>query len=163
MANDQIDSDKETEDVRISRDAEVREAEGRPQTWSSATVLPVPKPQDGYVFRWIRTTMRGEADNTNVSRKLREGWVPVKLSDHPELRIMSDIDIRPEFDGNVVVGGLMLCKIPEELMAQRKAYSEEQAQIQMDAVDSNYLREQDARMPLLPSERSTRVTFGDGS
>jgi hypothetical protein len=105
--------------------------------------------------------MRGEADNANVSAKFREGWEPVRLEDHPELRVLPDIDTR--FEGNVVIGGLMLCKMPNEVIEQKKAYHQHLSDTQIEAVENSYLREQDARMPLLPSERSTRVTFGDGS
>jgi hypothetical protein len=31
---------------------------------------------------------------------------------------------------------------------------------QMDAVDNNYMRQSDPRMPVLRSERSTRTSFG---
>jgi hypothetical protein len=31
-----------------------------------------------------------EADNLNVSSKMREGWEPVKLADHPEMKLMVD-------------------------------------------------------------------------
>ena len=159
MSNDK--SNLENTDVRMSRELSDRESEKRPATWAPPTVLPVPEPQDGYSFRWVRTAMRNEPDNMNVSRKLREGWEPVKIEDHPELKVLPDIDTR--FEGNVVVGGLMLCKMASEILEQKKAYHEQQAQTQIEAVENNYLREQDARMPMLPSERSTRVTFGDGS
>lgn len=151
----------EEQDPRAKREHETRESDARPDTWTPPSVLPTPDPQDGYVFRWIRTSMRGEADNTNVSRKYREGWEPVRLEDHPELRLIPDIDSR--FDGAAVVGGLMLCKNSAEKMNQKKEYMQRINQEQMDAVDQNYMREQDARMPLLPPERRTRVTFGDGS
>jgi hypothetical protein len=159
MSNDK--SNLENTDVRMSRELSDRESEKRPATWTPPTVLPVPEPQEGYSFRWVRTAMRNEPDNMNVSRKLREGWEPVKIEDHPELKVLPDIDTR--FEGNVVVGGLMLCKMASEILEQKKAYHEQQAQTQIEAVENNYLREQDARMPMLPSERSTRVTFGDGS
>jgi hypothetical protein len=105
--------------------------------------------------------MRGETDNTNVSRKYREGWEPVKLEDYPELKLIPDIDSR--FDGAAVIGGLMLCKNSTELMDQKRDYINKQSNIQMEAVDNNFLRENDARMPLLPPDRKTRVSFGDGS
>ena len=154
-------SNLENTDVRMSRELSDRESEKRPATWTPPTVLPVPEPQEGYAFRWVRTAMRNEPDNMNVSRKLREGWEPVKIEDHPELKVLPDIDTR--FEGNVVVGGLMLCKMASEILEQKRAYNDQQAQTQIEAVENNYLREQDARMPMLPSERSTRVTFGDGS
>ena len=151
----------EEQDPRAKREHESREVNARPDTWTPPSVLPIPDPQEGYVFRWIRTSMRGEADNTNVSRKYREGWEPVRLEDHPELRLIPDIDTR--FDGAAVVGGLMLCKNSAEKMQQRQAYMDKINKEQMEAVDQNFMREQDARMPLLPPERRTRVTFGDGS
>lgn len=138
-----------------------RQAESRPNdSWVPQSALPVPEPKDGWVFRWIRTSSLGRADNTNVSRQFREGWEPVKAEDHPELKILSDIN--SQFKGNVEVGGLLLCKAPEEKMKQRQKYFQEVSDRQIDGVDRSYLRENDPRMPLLNPERSTRTTFGRG-
>lgn len=155
------DTANEEQDPRAKREHDTREVSSRPASWKPPTVLPVPDPQDGYEFRWIRVSMRGNSDNTNVSRKYREGWEPVRLEDHPELKLLPDIDSR--FDGAAVIGGLMLCKNTTELMDQKREYNQEQAEGQMQAVDNNLMRENDARMPLLPPDRSTRVKFGDGS
>jgi hypothetical protein len=151
----------EEQDSRAKREHDTREVSSRPASWRPPSVLPTPDPQDGYVFRWIRTAMRNESDNTNVSRRFREGWEPVRLEDHPELRLLPDIDTR--FDGAAVVGGLMLCKCDARMVEERNDYMREQSRTQMDAVDNNFLRENDARMPLLPPDRRTRVKFGDGS
>jgi hypothetical protein len=138
-----------------------RQAEARPNdSWVPQSSLPVPEPKDGWVFRWIRTSSLGRADNTNVSRQFREGWEPVKAEDHPELKILSDVN--SQFKGNVEVGGLLLCKAPEEKMKQRQKYFQEVSDRQIDGVDRSYLRENDPRMPLLNPERSTRTTFGRG-
>jgi hypothetical protein len=138
-----------------------RQAEARPNdTWLPQSSLPVPEPKDGWVFRWIRTSSRGLADNTNVSRQFREGWEPVRAEDHPELKILSDIN--SQFKGNVEVGGLLLCKAPEEKMKARQKYYQEVSDRQIEGVDRSYLRENDPRMPLLNPERSTRTTFGRG-
>jgi hypothetical protein len=48
-------------------------------------------------------------------------------------------------------------------MQQKRDYMASQANLQMEAVDNNLMRENDARMPLLSPDRSTRVKFGDGS
>jgi hypothetical protein len=105
--------------------------------------------------------MLGQADNTNVSAKFREGWEPVKAEDHPELQVMSDIDSR--FEGNVEVGGLLLCKNSSESVEARKEYLQEINERQMESVENNYMRENDPRMPLLRPERSTKVSFGSGN
>ena len=56
---------------RKPRKIETRESEARDVSWEPASVLPDPDPQDGWVFRWIRTSMVGNPDNTNVSKKFR--------------------------------------------------------------------------------------------
>jgi hypothetical protein len=73
---------------------------------------------------------------------------------------MLQSDINSQFEGNIEVGGLLLCKAPEELMAQRTQHYQSVAENQMASVDNNYLRESDPRMPMLNPERSTRTTFG---
>ncbi len=56
---------------RKKRDAESREVEQRPSdSWMPASVLPTPDPIDGWVFRWVRTSTLGHADNTNVSQNV---------------------------------------------------------------------------------------------
>jgi hypothetical protein len=142
--------------IRVDRQSEARPSD----SWTPQSSLPVPEPKDGWVFRWIRTSSLGRSDNTNVSRQFREGWEPVKAEDHPELKIMSDIN--SQFKGNVEVGGLLLCKAPEEKMKARQRHFQEVSDRQIDGVDRSYLRENDPRMPLLNPERSTRTTFGRG-
>jgi hypothetical protein len=142
--------------VRIERQTETRPDD----SWMPQSSLPVPEPRDGWVFRWIRTSSLGRSDNTNVSRQFREGWEPVRAEDHPELKIMSDIN--SQFKGNVEVGGLLLCKAPLEKMKKREKHFQEVSDRQIEGVDHNYLRQNDPRMPLLQPERSTRSTFGRG-
>jgi hypothetical protein len=145
---------------RTPRDLETREHEIRPTSWTPPSILPDPKPEPGYVYRWIRTSMMNVADNTNVSKQFREGYEPVRAEDHPELMLMADGNSR--FKGNIEVGGLLLCKIREETVRQRAAYYGNMAQQQMESVDNNLMRESDPRMPVLRPERSSRTTFGRG-
>ena len=104
--------------------------------------------------------MQGTVDATNVSSKLREGWEPVKATDHPEITLVTIENER--FKDNVIIGGLMLCKAPVELVAERTEHFEGQTRTQMDSVDNNLMRENDARMPLF-NERKSKVTFGKGT
>ena len=65
------------------------------------------------------------------------------------------------FAENVVIGGLMLCKAPSELVAERTDYYNNQTRSQMQSVDNNLMRENDPRMPIF-NERKTTVSFGKG-
>jgi hypothetical protein len=66
------------------------------------------------------------------------------------------------FKGNIEVGGLLLCRIPEEFMEQRAAHFDKQTRAQVESVDNSFLRQSDARMPLF-AEKSSKVSFGSGS
>ena len=144
---------------RIDRELKSREKTTRKKAWTRPEVLPSPNPEPGYEFRWIRVSSQGTTDATNVSSKLREGWEPVKASDHPEITLVTIENDR--FKDNVVIGGLLLCKAPVELIEVRTDYYKQQTRSQMESVDNNLMRENDPRMPLF-HERKTKVTFGNG-
>ena len=144
---------------RIDRELQAREKTVRKKSWQRPETLPSPTPEDGYSYRWIRVSTQGNTDATNVSSKMREGWEPVKAADHPEITVVTVENER--FKDNVVVGGLILCKAPKELIEERTAYYEQQTKGQIESVDNNLMRENDPRMPLF-HERKTKVTFGSG-
>jgi len=144
---------------RINREDVTRETKVRKKSWQRPEVLPSPHPEPGYAFRWVRTSNQGLVDATNVSSKLREGWEPVKASDHPEITMVTVENER--FADNVVIGGLMLCKAPIELIGERSEYYQQQTDQQMRSVDNNLMRESDPRMPIF-NDRKSKVTFGKG-
>jgi hypothetical protein len=145
---------------RINRDQQAREKTVRTKAWQRPEVLPSPNPEPGYAFHWVRVSSQGTVDATNVSSRLREGWEPVKASDHPEITIVTVEHDR--FKDNIVIGGLMLCKAPQEMVEERNAYYQEQTRAQIESVDNNLMRENDPRMPLF-HDRKTKVTFGNGT
>lgn len=148
------------EQNREKRALDTREASARPAKWMPPQLLPDPTPEPGYAYRWIRVSTQNTADPLNISSKLREGWEPVKASDHPEIRLFGgNPDAR--FPDAVLVGGLLLCKTPAEFIEQRNAYYGQQADQQMQSVDNSYMRESDPRMPMFKERKST-VTFGKG-
>jgi hypothetical protein len=148
------------EQNRTTRASESREFDQRPKQWTPPQLLPDPTPEPGYAFRWIRTASLGKDDATNISGKFREGWEPVKASDHPEIRLFGGANTR--FPDAIEIGGLLLCKTPVEFTEQRDAYYRNQSEAQMQAVDNTFMRENDPRMPMF-KERKTTVTFGKGT
>lgn len=145
---------------RTPREHKTRETSARKKQWVRPSTLPTPDPEPGFKYRWIRTATLGQPDVKNVSGRFREGYVPVKAADHPELKVMTDFDSR--WPDGIEIGGLLLCKIDEEIAADRIDQQSQQTQKQMDAVDHSYMRQSDPRMPVLQPERTTRTSFGEG-
>ena len=145
---------------RINRELATREKTPRKKAWQRPEVLPSPTPEPGYAYRWIRTSTQGQIDPTNVSSKLREGWEPVKAVDHPEITLVTVEN--EKFADNVIIGGLMLCKAPQELVDERTDYYKQQSDNQIHSVDNNLMRENDPRMPIF-NDRKSKVTFGKGN
>ena len=141
---------------RTLRTEESREATKRKVTWTRPNSIPDPAPKPGVEYRWIRTSTLGQADMTNVSSKFREGWEPVRAEDHPELKVLTDVDSK--FKGNVEVGGLLRCKNSTENMDARRDHYKNKNDQQIASVDNNYLRESDSRMPVLKPEKVTRTS-----
>lgn len=148
------------EQNRLSRELENRTKMERPKQWMLPELLPSPNPEDGYEFRWIRISTLGTADPGHISAKLREGWEPVKASEHPEIQIMATGD-KPRFPDSIEIGGLLLCKTPKEFVEQRNSYYQRQTDGQMQSVDNAFMRENNPKMPLY-HERRSEVKFGRG-
>jgi hypothetical protein len=124
-----------------------------------AELLPEPDKQAGYSYRWIRVSLLNAPDPRNISGKLREGWEPVRIEEQPKFQLL--IDPNSRFKDNIEIGGLLLCKTPEEFVGQRNSHFAKQAEAQTEAVDNNLMRQSDPRMPLFKENKSS-TTFGKG-
>jgi hypothetical protein len=144
---------------RLTRELETRMQQERPKQWAPAETLPEPDKQPGFAYRWIRVSTMNQADPRNLSGKLREGWEPVKVSEQPKFQLLIDPDSR--FKDNIEIGGLLLCKTPEEFVQQRSNYYANQTDAQTIAIDNSFMRESDSRMPLF-SEKKSSHSFGKG-
>lgn len=146
-------------DNRKNREVEVREETDvrEKKTWKPAALLPEIKQEKGFAYRWVRVSLANEADNLNASSRMREGWEPVKHSDHPEVNLPKNPN--SQYGDSIEVGGLLLCKMPQEMVDQRNEYYKEKAEAQEKAVDNNLMRQNDPRMPLFSDKKST-TTFG---
>jgi hypothetical protein len=147
-------------DNKTPREMQTRELTERPKQWMPPELLPEPDKQPGYAYRWIRVSTLNKADPRNLSAKLREGWEPVGVDEQPKFQLLVDPDSR--FKDNIEIGGLLLCKAPQEFVQQRKEYYAKQTKSQTEAVDNNLMRQSDARMPLFKESKSSS-SFGKGT
>ena len=146
-------------DTKINRDLATREKTAR-VVYKPTSDLPDPTPEPGYGYRYILTHILGKADHTRMSRMRRDGWEPVKASDHPELMIDGNEQ------GNVEIGGLILCKNSIENIRAYDEYYAKQASEQMESVDNSFMKDNDPRMRKFADRQSTTTRgagFGAGS
>jgi len=142
-----------------SRETETREKTTRRKPWSPPSQLDAPPAPAGFTHRWIRAESVGQQDQKNVSARLREGWEFVRADEYSDQE-WPQID-QGKYNGVIAVGGLMLARIPNEIVKERSEYFAQTAQDKDDAVASERLKDQHPSMPI-SNERSTRVTFGGG-
>ena len=143
---------------RASRDSQTREKTARVEAWRPPSTLEAPEARVGYKHRWIRESVMEYDDRNNVHKRRREGWELVRAEDYPDF----DAPVIDEGKnaGVIGVGGLVLARIPEEIVEQRDAHYRNVTENQMDAVDRDWMRESNAAMPKLAPQRSSKVTFG---
>ena len=127
---------------QATREVENREFSERPKQWAPPELLPEPDKQAGFEYRWIRVSMLNQPDPRNLSSKMREGWEPVSGEEQPKYKLLASRE--GQFKDNIEIGGLLLCKRPEEFGQQ-----------QAEAVDNNLMRQSDARMPIFKEGKST--------
>jgi len=143
--------------TRTPRAVKNRSTEERRKPWAPPSRLEAPPAPEGYVHRWIRTSIRNDEDTMNVHSRLREGWEPVRAEEYPEYEY--PVIDEGKHAGVIGQGGLMLCRIPEETAQERAAYYGNRTREQMTAVDQDMMKEQHPSMPM-SANRQSRVSFG---
>ena len=144
--------------TKTSRSADTREKTQRKRVWQRPSSLDAPPAPDGYIHRWIRSEVQGFQDTKNVINRLREGYELVRADEHPDWHLPTIED--GKHAGVIGVGGLLLARIPEELIAQRNAYYAGLTEDQITAVDNDLMKDAHPSMPISKPDRQSRVTFG---
>jgi hypothetical protein len=144
---------------KLARELDTREKAERPKQWRPASLLPEPVKEEGYEYRWVRTSINGQPDDRNVLKAMQEGWEAVAIEEQSELQLLASQNGR--YKDKIEVGGLLLMKTTKEFVEQRNAHVQKNTDAQMRAVDNTLMRQSDARMPIF-NERKSTTTFGKG-
>ena len=142
-----------------SRSEDSREKQKRTQPWRPPSSLDAPKAPEGFKHRWIRSETLGVDDKKNMAGRLREGFELVRADEYPEFP--SPTIENGKYTGVIGVGGLLLARIPNEIVKEREDYFKSQTKAQEDSVDNNLFKEQHRSMPI-SVDRQSSVTFGGG-
>ncbi|MAJ58181.1 MAG: hypothetical protein CMI74_09010 [Candidatus Pelagibacter sp.] len=147
----------ENDKMKSSRASQSRTKEVKKTTWTPPSSLDAPPAPDGYKHRWLRAEVLGFDDTKNMAGHLRSGFELVRAEEYPN----SEYPVIQEgkYKGMIGVGGLLLGRIPNEVVEARKEYFAKLTQDKTDAINSDLMKEQHPSMPI-NSERQTRVTFG---
>jgi len=144
---------------RTSRANQTREKTAQRKPWAPPSMLDAPPAPDGFKHRWIRAETRGFDDTKNISAKMREGYELVRKDEYPDFE--APVLDSGKYEGVFGVGGLILTRIPDETVAERTAYFNQRSSDQMQAVDSDMMRENaHSTMTINKPDRQSRVTFG---
>ena len=144
---------------RTSRANQTREKTAQRKPWAPPSMLDAPPAPDGFKHRWIRAETRGFDDTKNISAKLREGYELVRRDEYPDFE--APVIDSGKYEGVFGVGGLILARIPDETVAETSAYFNQRSSDQMQAVDSDMMRENaHSTMTISKADRQSRVTFG---
>ena len=162
MSKNKIEADNRASQAKSDeKKIEARTQQVKPpeqdKPWTPPSSLDAPPAPDGFKHRWIRAESMGFDDSSNMSAKLRSGFELVRSDEY------SDVDYPTVQDGKykgvIGVGGLLLARIPEEIVEARKEYFEQQTKERNDAIENDLMKEQHPSMQI-NSDRQTRVTFG---
>ena len=144
-------------DKKINSRASQTKVTEQKKVWTPPSSLDAPPAPDGFKHRWIRAESMGFDDSSNMSAKLRSGFELVRADEYSDIDYPTIVD--GKYKGVIGVGGLLLARIPDEIVESRKEYFAQQTQDRNDAIDNDLMKEQHPSMPI-NNDRQTRVTFG---
>ena len=146
-----------TDKIKTSRASQSRAKTAKKTTWTPPSSLDAPPAPDGYHHRWIRAETMGFEDTKNMSGKIRSGYELVRADEYPGTEYPTVQD--GKYKGVIGVGGLLLARIPVEVVKSREEYFKNMTQDADTAIERDLMKEQHPGMPI-NAERQSRVTFG---
>ena len=144
---------------RSNRETATREKQERKLDWKPPTTLDAPEAPVGYKHRWIRESVRDYDDKANIYKRRREGYELVRADEHPDF----DTPVIDEGKNAGVIGqgGLLLARIPEEIVESRNKYFREKTSNQMTAYDQELSNEPESSAGRIEKpRRESKVHFG---
>ena len=148
----------ENEDkMKTSRASQTRDKTTQKKVWTPPSSLDAPPAPDGYHHRWIRAETMGFDDSKNMAGRIRSGYELVRADAYPGSQYPTVTE--GKYKGVIGVGGLLLAKVPIEIVKSREEYFNNMTQDANDAIENDLMKEQHPGMPI-NAERQSRVTFG---
>jgi hypothetical protein len=143
--------------MKTSRASQTRDKTSQKKVWTPPSSLDAPPAPDGFHHRWIRAETMGFDDSKNMAGRIRSGYELVRADAYPGSQYPTVTE--GKYKGVIGVGGLLLAKVPIEIVKSREEYFNSMTQDANDAIENDLMKEQHPGMPI-NAERQSRVTFG---
>ena len=147
----------EKETKKTPRASQTRSKTERPKVWTPPSALDAPEPPKGFKHRWLRAESLGYDDSKNVQGRIRTGYELERADEYADGQFPSYKE--GKYAGIIGHGGLVLARVPEEIVDSRTEYFAQQTRDRNEALDRDLKREQHPSMPI-DQKRQTSVTFG---
>lgn len=141
------------ETMHVMRDDEVRD-----KVWLPPSTLDTPEPPEGYSYRWVRDSIQGADDTTNIINRERQHYVVVRPEEVKGWK--APTSKHGKYGACIKVGDLILMKVPNYVVEQRLRYQSARTAALQQAVDQNLMKFQSDIMPISKKGTTTRVTTG---
>ncbi len=117
-----------TSHTQETRDAEpIHEPVGDDE-WTAPMMTNAPPPRPGFVQRWVRVSVLGTDDTSNVMKKRNEGWNPRSVDTVPK-GFFAPIAVNPTY-GNVICNG-------DSILMEREIKTHERQKAFIDKLTRN--------------------------
>ena len=147
----------EKETKNTPRASQTREKKSQKKVWTPPSSLDAPPAPTGFQHRWIRAESLGFQDTKNVQGRIRSGYELVRSDEYPDggYPVVED----GKYKGVIGVGGLVLARVPDEIVQARADHYAKQHNDKVEALDNDLMKEEHQSMPI-NIDRQSRVTFG---
>ena len=126
--------------------------------WVEGRMEPDPRP--GYMQRWVRIDIANVADNANVVKRMREGWLPRKASTVPNaVELGLQIGSKGGYQDVIIDRDRILCEMPKD----RAAYRAEVVKLNTDRMNEAVNKDIHKHVPashLALNTRKSNVSMG---
>ena len=99
----------------------------------------------------------GFDDTKNLQGRIRSGYELVRADEYPDGEY--PVVENGKYKGVIGVGGLVLARVPDEIVKQRADYYAKQHNDKVEAMDKDLMKDEHQSMPI-DIDRQSRVTFG---
>lgn len=161
--------DRLSREQEASTDSSVHDVEA--ESWEETTLLEHPslKPRDGMVQMWVRFSLAGRPDRSNVVSMTAPkgvgltgvGWTPRSLDTVPK-DVATSLRVEVDGEGVIAYNDVMLCEMPVAAYEARRRAPIIQAERMRDAVELNRMRvrESGSGMAMRPGGTEARIQTG---